>query len=247
KTPHTSEGGEQAIRLSLAAEAERKGTITLAALMLPAGTHVRLRTTNVPNLFRLSFKGTGLVLRAHVSGPVQIGWYGAPAEQIDFLRPTSILLQPGPSEVDLDLTFTEASSVMLSRQLSTENLSLLRIEQFAESGFMIVRRASTLLSGTLYFESLNGRERRLRSAEALHFNTSKGEIRTLLLHDNHISLNFYGRVGGMTSGSGDSQRSLMPTYLEYLQARHGLSLLWGTTLYLFGLLIGVLRWLGVSI
>ena len=46
----------------------------------------------------------------------------------------------------------------------------------------------------------------------------------------------------MTSGSGDTRRSLMPTYLEWLQARHGLSLLWGTTLYVFGLVVAALRW-----
>jgi hypothetical protein len=34
----------------------------------------------------------------------------------------------------------------------------------------------------------------------------------------------------------------MPTWLEWLRARHGLSLLWGTALYLFGLAVGVLRW-----
>jgi hypothetical protein len=247
KTLHASEEGEQAIRLAIATEGVHRGTITLAATMLPAGTNVRLRTTDVPNQFRMSFKCPGLVIRAHVSGTIQVGWYGAPAQQIDFLRPTSLLLRLGTNEVDIDLTFTEATPGMLSRQLSTENLSFLRIEQFSEGGSMVVRQASTVLSGKVYFESLNGRERPLRSAEVLYLNTSKGQIRTLSLHDNHISLRFHGRVGGMTSGLGESQRSLMPTYLEYLQARHGLSLLWGTTLYLFGLLIGALRWWGVSI
>jgi hypothetical protein len=52
---------------------------------------------------------------------------------------------------------------------------------------------------------------------------------------------------GMTTGSGEGRRTLMPTYLEWMRARHGVSLLWGTTLYLFGLIAGALRWWGVRL
>jgi hypothetical protein len=51
----------------------------------------------------------------------------------------------------------------------------------------------------------------------------------------------------METGSEDSPRSLMPTWLEWLKARHGLSLLWGTTLYLFGLVLGVARWIRIPL
>lgn len=46
----------------------------------------------------------------------------------------------------------------------------------------------------------------------------------------------------MTSGDGAERRSLMPTWLELLRAQHGLGLLWGSTLYLAGVAMGVLRW-----
>ena len=39
----------------------------------------------------------------------------------------------------------------------------------------------------------------------------------------------------------------MPTYLAWLKARHGLYLLWGTTLYLFGLIASLLRWWGLRL
>jgi hypothetical protein len=38
----------------------------------------------------------------------------------------------------------------------------------------------------------------------------------------------------------------MPTWLDWLKARRGLYLLWGTAIYVFGLIAGVLRWLKVS-
>jgi hypothetical protein len=247
KMLHSSEQGAQAIRLTVSTEQERKGTITLAAIILPAGTSVRLRTTDVPDQFRLSFKCPNLVIRAYVSGPVRVGRFDAPPKQIDFSRPSSILFQLGPNEVDIDMTFTEAADGILSRQLFSENISFARIEQFLVNGSMVARRASTLLSGHLYLESLNGRKRPLRQGEILRFSRSEGQIRTLRLHDNHIALRFHGSVEGMTNGLGKSRRSQMPSYLEYLQARHGLSLLWATTLYLFGLFISALKWWGLKI
>jgi hypothetical protein len=135
----------------------------------------------------------------------------------------------------------------LSPGLFVGNLSLLRIDQLQDAERTLVRRVSTILSGTLYLESLNGLVRPLRPAEAIQFDRSYGEIRTLGFHDGHLVVNFHGRVHGMTTGTGESRRSLMPTYLEWLQARHGLSLLWGTTLYLFALIVGVIRWWGVSL
>ena len=69
-----------------------------------------------------------------------------------------------------------------------------------------------------------------------------GRSRTLRLREDRIALRFHGHVRGMSTGSADSPRSLMPTYLEWIRARHGVELLWGTTLYLFGLIAGALRW-----
>lgn len=94
----------------------------------------------------------------------------------------------------------------------------------------------------LYFQSLNGKERSLRPGEKIRFEQVRGEIRTLRLDDNQIALKFHGHVQGMSTGSPENRSSLMPTCLEWLSARHSLSLFWGTTLYLFGLITGILRW-----
>ena len=237
-----SDGVESAIRLSVASDRQREGTITLPTLALPAGTRSWLRSTETPNQFRLSLKGLELPLRAEVSGPIRMGLSDEPVEQIDFSSPASFLLQPGSNEVDLDLTLPAASQGTFHPQLSATDISFTRIEQFMDNQRTIVRRASTILAGTLYLESLDGRARQLRSGEAISFDSIHGEIRTLRFEDKQLALSFHGFVHGMTNGADGSSRSLMPTYLEWLQARHGLSLLWGTTLYLFGLFAGALRW-----
>jgi hypothetical protein len=81
----------------------------------------------------------------------------------------------------------------------------------------------------------------------IHFEQVRGEIRTLRLQDNNIDLKFHGRVRGLGAGPEENPRSLMPTWLEWLRARHSLSLFWGAAIYLFGLIAGVLRWWGKPI
>jgi hypothetical protein len=39
----------------------------------------------------------------------------------------------------------------------------------------------------------------------------------------------------------------MPTLLEWARAQHGVSLLWGGSLYMFGIVVSLLRWLKVSV
>ena len=129
-----------------------------------------------------------------------------------------------------------------SRQIIIDSLALFRLDQYLDLQQTIVRRISTVISGTLYFQSLGGKERPVRASEMISFKKVKGEIRTLELKGDQIALSFHGRVSGMTTGGEENSISLMPTYLEWLKARHGLSLLWGTTLYVFGLILGVLRW-----
>jgi hypothetical protein len=237
-----SDGLGFAILLSTGSEGQQRGTVTLAALPLTAGTRVWLRPTEIPQQFRLSIKGAELILRADVDGPVGIGLPDTPPRQLNFSSPKSILMRSGPNDVDLDIKLSAASKSIFSPQLSVTDLSFFRVDQLLDSEHTIVRRVSTILSGTLYFEELSGKERHLRSGEVIRFESSKGEIRTLQLNDDHMTIAFHGQVSGMTTGAGASRSSLMPTYLEWLRARHSLSLLWGATLYVFGLIVGVLRW-----
>lgn len=241
---NTPEHRGSSINVSVASEGKQHGTVTLGTLALPAGTRVRVRHTEVAHQYRFSLNSAPSDLRADVNGPVRIGLSSAPAETLHFTSPRSILLRPDSNEVDLDLIFSGPSQGTFSPQLSTSDLSLFRIDQFMHTEFTVVRLVSTVLSGALYLESLNGLKRMLRPGEELRFKESYGEIRTLQLRDDHIALKFHGRVRGMSTGSDENPRSLMPTYLEWLRARHGLSLLWGTTLYLFGLIVGTLRWWG---
>ncbi len=247
QTIRSSDGADSALRLSVVPEGKPPGSITLAPLILPTESHVWVRHIGLPHQYRLSVKGTNTEFRTDVNGPVQVGFSDGGTEQLDFVTPNAIFLQAGANEVDLDLTLLDPAQSMFSSQLSANDLSFFQIDEFRDLNKTIVRRVSTILSGTLYLAALNDQERKLRPGEMFHLEHAQGEFRTLRLQNDQIDVKFHGRVRGMSIGTGKNRRSLMPTWLEWLRARHGLSLLWGTALYLFGLIVGVLRWWGKPI
>jgi hypothetical protein len=241
QTMSPADASGTAVRLSSAA-GQRNGELTLDALNVPAATQVWLRPTEVPQQWRLSLHGPDLTLQAAVDGSILVGLAGVPSEKFEFTSPQPVVMRGGQNDIDLDLEFPASlKTYSFSPQDVAESLSFTRVDEHSDAEHTLVRRVSTILSGSLFFEALAGRELHLRAGEGLRFQSSHGEIRTLELHDGHVALTFHGEVRGMTTGAGENRRSLMPTYLEWLSLQHGLSLLWGTTLYLFGLVIGVLR------
>ena len=133
---------------------------------------------------------------------------------------------------------------MFEDQLQATGLSFSRVDQSLDPVNTILRRVSSIKSGTLYLESLGGQERAVRDGESLEFDESSGIIRSLRLTDAGLVLRFRGTVSGMRTGWGDAQRTLMPSLLEWLKAQHGLSLLWGAALYVLGILVSLMKWLG---
>lgn len=240
-------GAGMALRLAAAPDGGNPGAITLAQVRLPAGARVSVAPTEVPGQFRLRLNGGpeigGPRVELSLRGTVDLEGDQIAAERIDFGRsPKRAVLVPGGGEIELFVTPADPRRNAVAPQLGAAELALFRIEESVGTGRSIVRRVSTVRSGALYLESLDGRRIDLRPGEGLRFERSRGLIRTLELADGEVGLRFNGEVGGMTTGSGERRRSLMPTWLDWLRAHHGLGMLWGAALYLFGLVGGLLRW-----
>lgn len=242
ETPADAEDGDTGLRLSVIPT--ESGSINLSTVTLAPGDHVWLRRTAPPYQCRLSLQGKPAELRADVLGAVQMESAGVGSQRLDFTAPQSVLLRSGTEDTDLDLSFVTPTGSTFLPQLSARALSLYKVDEFLDPGRTVVRRLSTIESGSLYFVSLGDKERKLRPGEMITFEESQGEIRTIRLTENHIELKYHGRVRGLSTGADKSRRSLMPTWLEWLSARHSLSLLWGTAIFLYGLATAAMRWFG---
>jgi hypothetical protein len=234
-----------ALRLAVIEDADPPGTITLTALLLPTGTKVWISHTGVPDQYRISLEipeKSRLNLQVSIAGMLQVTFPGAQAEQVMYKIPRRIQMQAVSNLVDLDLTLPEGAWASLAPHLPVQDLAFVRIDQFVDTTGTYIRQVSTIQSGMLYFTELNSREYPLRIGEGLQFEQSGGQMRDLTMEDGQLALKFHGNVHGMTTGWEESPENLMPSWLEWLSARHGLTLLWGTTLYIFGVALGVLRW-----
>ncbi len=236
---------ESSAELAVAGENQIRGEISLPELILPAQTRVLLTKSESAGQYRCTLEGAGLDLSADVNGPVKLMLAGESERQLVFLSPKPVVFAPQSQRVNLDLTFLALPQKISPMPADIRGLSFLRIEDRRGLEGLPVRRVSTILSGSVYFEELDGQELKLRPGDVIEFADSQGEIESLELKEDGIFLQYRGRVRGMRTGSFEAGRSLMPTWLEWLKARRGLYLLWGTAIYLFGLVAGVLRWLKV--
>lgn len=219
-------------------------SLNLDALILPAGTVVSVRHAEHPYQYRLMLERAQPDVRLAVLGSVNVRVSGAGRQQFHFNAPSEVLLRFGDAEIDLNVGLPKASAMTLAPQLAVSQLAFSEIDEAADLARTVVRRVSTITSGTLYLESLNGETRLLRAGDDIKFGCSEGILRTVQFGESSIVVKFHGRVSGMTLGSGNNRRSLMPTWLEWLRARHSLSLFWAATLYVFGLVTAAFRWFG---
>jgi|SRR5579871_1153329 len=247
--PANETGGSSSdtqFKVQTESKGRQQGFANLEPLELPARVIVRLQKTSVPHQYRLSFQSKGIEIRVDTSGPAAILRPGAPPAHFDSAIPQSVGSLSGPDAVDLDFTPTQTITGVFFQEVPIERLFVSRVEQYADNDQTMVRRVSTVLSGSTYFEAL-GTETVMRPAEELLIGSAVGEIRTLSLEDKDIVLKFHGKVMGLTTGYEGTARNIMPTRLEWLRAEHGLPLLWGAAVYLFTMAAAIIRWWGIDL
>jgi len=242
---HMVRHAESDLFVSTARVGGRAGTVNFDPVTAAAGTRVTVRKLDGRGHYELVMVGGGAAnLAAAVNGPVHIVVPPTTNEVRVFPFPRRIGLAPDSGEVQLDITAAAESGARrpLWSPLAAESLALSRIDEFQGSGPTVLRRVSTIRSGTLYYESIDGRAQPLRAGEELRFAESSGQFRDWRMDDDGIVVRFRGTVRGMSTGSGATRRNLMPTMIDWLRARHGVSLLWGSTAYAVGLFVTVLGW-----
>lgn len=235
------------VQVVVEGEGARAGSISLDRIIVPAGTRVTLTRTDVPHQFRLSLRAerpAPVTVHADVLGAVQIRPANARATALNLGAPQSVTFTSTSNDLDLDITLSPGAFAPTTRQLDAEALRLYQVEEKLVSAQPEARPMSTIESGFIYFESIAGDERKLRTGELIRFDESRGTIQTLQLGAETIAFRFQGDVRGMRAGYGERPRTLMPTLLDSLRAREGAKLLWGTALYLFGTVMALRRWWG---
>ena len=246
---HVPENEEKAAKEK---KKEPENVITLTALLLPQYSTVRLRTTELPNTYRLIVTASdkeAMDIQLSVNGKIQVKQSGAEGftENLEFpskIRANTVNVESASHELTLDFKLSDHSSRELVPLIPAKNFDFTRIEEFGKNtNNPYSRRVSSILSGTLSVKELENKQYPLQYGDYLKISGFDGIIRQVGLEEDKMTLTLHGNVGGMETGPGQEKTSLMPSWFEYWQARRVLSLFWGTSVSLFGFAFLILRWL----
>ena len=223
------------------------GSVTLAELVVPANTTLRLGVEDTGVSHRVGLRGAGVFVPVTLQGSVSVGTSQSPADERTYASPRLVSMFAAGDEIVMDLGLPDTGRDAFAPVIDVNRLSASRINQHVDATGSVVRRVSTIRSGTVYLTSLDDRERKLRTGEVLVLSGVHGEIASLNFTDAGVAVHFRGRVRGMTVGWGEHPRSLMPTWLEWFLAQHGLTLFWGSAIYFLGVMTTLMRLWGVKV
>jgi hypothetical protein len=222
--------------------------ITLAHIKLLADTGVSIASTYRKFGYRFSFttddrRAAGLTVEANVKGRLGVALPSpaAPAV-IDFgSAPKQFKFEGGTEPLEISLILR----VPLSVEFYSQNIKKIDFqdhEVFPGMQSSRVVSRSTLVSGTVYFDSLGGQKVDLRPGELIIFDAKNCRLDSLKLGDESISMRIHGTVEGLQRGDAANRISMMPTLLQWLVARQPVALGWGAVLWFFGVFTAVWNW-----
>jgi hypothetical protein len=240
-------GAVAALRISVggADPKQSAGSIVVDRFDVPADTRVWISRTSAPRQYRITLRSDRpepISIHVDVNGGVAFAPSGAAPTVTTLRAPRPVEISSTSGALDLEVTLAQGTPPPRWQQLDARGLRVYQVQDDQKSDRPIVRPLSTLLTGSIFFESLGGNERKLRTGEMVRFRRAVGTLLTLDLRDDGIAATFQGDVKGMTVGAGDHPRSIMPSLVTWLRQRQGLSLLWGTALYLFGVTTTLRKW-----
>jgi hypothetical protein len=245
-------GVRKAARPSMA---PRASTIAVTPISVPTGTAVGVSLMGERKRLTLSFgipPGSDLSIALSIDGAICVispllgGQSGAPpGVRLALASPDVIEFQTGSEQAELTLTYSEEPAFDAWPNIPVSAVDFSAYREDLER--TIPRSMSTIVSGNLYLDSLQGKAVALRPGEPLHVTKLEGELRVLRLDAGKVVANLHGTVADLSVGPRDRPRTLKPSLLEWLRARQGLLLFWGTCVSLLTLALTVLRWSGFSL
>ena len=246
--------GDCSVAVKLDAKPLPEEAINLQLLEVPKGWRIRLEHSgNSIDLTFLSAPAKPEAAREEALTTVSLGGRTTVETRCAGVRNAheskaadlSVLnLRLGP-RTTLSVTPVDGYPLRFARQIAVEKVALISEEiSFADAPEN--RQLSSVLSGTLYLNALDGKQVPLRPSEALSFSDFTGTLRSISPAADGLQLELFATVKGMKTGEAPNQRSLMPTHLQWIAARKELWLWWGSAVSIFAVLMSVLRWLKIA-
>lgn len=183
------------------------GPFTLPSLRVDEGAVLTI--TSIGGAASYELLASGAPQRVEVllpPGSVVDAGDGRPETYEDRVR--SLILEGG--------AWFRVAGIAVRRERFLEGIDIRGLSFWREASETRDARLSMLREGLLVLDDVDGRRIELREGEPLELEGVDGTLRSLVLDDGLVRVQFDGRVGGIRSGYAPDARSLMPTRLERL-------------------------------
>jgi hypothetical protein len=224
-----------------------EGALTLSSVTIPMGAVVTIQRTADEGTWRLGLDHRDSSAAVTVAGPVSVIAAMLPLTIFDFGAgvPLVVHAEPPPSaRLEFDVTPLDVMSFLSDGLLEIDQLSFEeKIEEPSDGAVGTERvRASSVIGGAVFNQSLGGRETRLRRRASVEVDLVSGLIRELRLEPAVLHVVAAGLARELKVGVPRALTTLRPSWLEWLTHHHGLQLAWGAGAWLLALFIGGIRW-----
>ena len=223
-------------------------SLTLASITIPANTNVAIQRTGDAGTWSLRIASPEAIVAATLAGPVDVTSANGGPRTVNFGHGARVTLQAEQTSepmLEIQIMPSDASSLLVRRTIPVTSVSFEEsIDDSTPGSIGLVRgKASSVLEGKIFNESLGSRQTTLRNREAVDVALIEGQLRELQITDAGVHVNLSGTARELKIGSGDDMRSLRPSYLEWLAEYHTLQLAWASAAWLLGLVLGGIKWL----
>ena len=223
-------------------------SLTLGSITIPANTNVAIQQTADAGTWSLRIASPEAIVAATLAGPVDVASADAGPGTVNFGHGARVTLQAeqtGEPMLEIQITPSNAGSLLVRRTIPITNVTFEEsIEDSTPGSIGLLRgKASSVLEGKIFNESLGSRQSTLRNREAVDVSLIEGQVRELQVTDTGLHVNLSGSARELKTGNGDDMQSLRPSYLEWLAEYHTLQLAWGSAAWLLGLVLGGIKWL----
>ena len=223
-----------------------EGSVTLSPVGIPPNARVSIRRGADANAWRLEIESASAAIATTLARAVSVSIEGEPSLTIDFGRGLRVPLKAAGAKSPLELDFTpvDAASVLERRNIRIRKIAFDELfeEATPENVGLVHGRASSIIKGTIFNESLGGRQSALRNRETVEVDVAEGVVRELRLEADGVHLNLSASVRELKTGTAGALQTLRPSYLEWMAEHHALKLAWASAAWIFGLMAGGVRW-----
>ena len=222
-----------------------RGTIDVGPLETDANQRVRLGLSSVPATFQI-VTTLSAPIEVWTNGRLFVGSSDGVGQPTSYAAPTQTLLRMS-GDADLRIAVSEPAALHLAlpipiTALQFEHMDAAALVPSPGSTADRGRTVSTLLSGDLYQQSIQGEKHTFAPRQVVDLAVKDGQLTDLRAGTDGWHVHFDGVVTKLSVGSGEAARSLMPSYLDWLLARHRLAVFWTTFGYAVALLIALMTW-----